>query len=571
MHQISVVSEGTKVSDIMGRGMSWTDRIFQTKVVCCILTIINLLNYVDRGIVPGSTNEFDNFITKTIHTDTPDVYLGLLQSAFIVGFCIASIACGHAIHYYPPFYLCGIGLTIWCVAVLLSGIAFYAESYYFLLVARMLSGCGEASFQCSVPPWIQSNSEDGTQAMWLSLFYTAIPVGTAIGYVYSALISEAIGVKWAFIIEMCLMIPFVVYIFSVSPRYPTLTSKSPANTSSININDLTTDQGSASENLLNSKHLGVGEGGYDRDDIDSVNRKIDDEDESKSEHKPGILEELVTIFKRPMYVIVALGYAAQTGSLIGVATFGSAFLMGLGYYNTETESSSIFGIIISIGGIVGTLSGGYLLDKAIAAETAKAKRARDRDSVEMSLDELAILRQSDDKEQKVIQMKAASYLIAASNSLGALFMWSVYFIHDKTLYMTVICIGCALIFFATPGISIVAMNAVNTENRPFAMAMMSVVLHGLGDVPSPILAGLLKDSLAPACIGEDSASAECRADNGGLRETMLIITLWLGWTIVCFWGARFMSTRPGLRCDEDDYLEPKKPKSTDKMDQPLMA
>lgn len=551
----------------MGNKMSWTDRIFQTKVICCILTIINLLNYVDRGIVPGSTNEFDNFITKTIHSDTPDVYLGLLQSAFIVGFCIASVACGHAVHYYPPFYLCGIGLTIWCVAVLFSGIAFWAESYYFLLIARMLSGCGEASFQCSVPPWIQSNSEDGTQAMWLSLFYTAIPVGTAIGYVYSALISEAIGVKWAFIIEMCLMLPFVVYVFSVSPRYPTLTTRKPMGEGSISISDLTSDP---SEKLLSSKHLGVGEGGYDRDDIDSVNRKVDDELDSPPEHAPGIFEETVAIFKRPMYVIVALGYAAQTGSLIGVATFGSAFLMGLGYYNTETESSSIFGIIISIGGIVGTLSGGYLLDRAIAAETAKAKRARDRDSVEMSLDELAVLRQTDEKDQKVIQMKAASYLIAFSNSLGALFMWSIYFIRDKTLYMTTICIGCALIFFATPGISIVAMNAVKTENRAFAMAMMSVVLHGLGDVPSPILAGLLKDSLAPACIGENSASDECRADNGGLRETMLFITLWLGWTILCFWGARFMSTRPELRCDEEDYLEEKR-KSTEKMDQPLMA
>eukprot|EP00606_Chrysophyceae_sp_TOSAG23-5_P000214 GSChrysophyteH2.ASY1.ANO1.1442.1 assembled CDS len=493
--------------------MSWTDRIFQTKVICCILTIINLLNYVDRGIVPGSTNEFDNFITKTIHSDTPDVYLGLLQSAFIVGFCIASVVCGHAVHYYPPFYLCGIGLTIWCIAVLFSGIAFWAESYYFLLIARMLSGCGEASFQCSVPPWIQSNSEDGTQAMWLSLFYTAIPVGTAIGYVYSALISEAIGVKWAFIIEMCLMLPFVVYVFSVSPRYPTLTTRKPMGEGSISISDLTSDP---SEKLLSSKHL-------------------DDELDSPSEHAPGIFEETVAIFKRPVYVIVALGYAAQTGSLIGVATFGSAFLMGLGYYNTETESSSIFGIIISIGGIVGTLSGGYFLD-----------------------------------HQKVIQMKAASYLIAFSNTLGALFMWSIYFIRDKTIYMTTICIGCALIFFATPGISIVAMNAVKTENRAFAMAMMSVVLHGLGDVPSPILAGLLKDSLAPACIGENSASDECRADNGGLRETMLFITFWLGWTILCFWGVRFMSTRPELRCDEEDYLEEKR-KSTEKMDQPLMA
>jgi MFS transporter, Spinster family, sphingosine-1-phosphate transporter len=546
MHQIYSAPTGTRVSDIMGT--TWKDKVFSIKVICFILTVVNLLNYVDRGIVPGSTNEFDAFITRTIDTDTPDVYLGLLQSAFIVGFCIASIVCGHAVHYYPPFFLCGIGLSIWIVAVLFSGIALWAESYTFLLIARMLSGCGEASFQCSVPPWIQSNSEEGTQGMWLSLFYTAIPVGTAIGYVYSALISDSIGAKWAFFIEGCLMVPFVLYLFTVSHRYPTLTTRKKSASDSI------TEQ--VTDNLLNNDKQ------YDRDDIDSVNHKI-----NEHEPRPSIIEELRAIFKRPMYITVALGYAAQTGSLIGVATFGSAFLMGLGFYDTETQSSSIFGIVISIGGIIGTLSGGYFLDKAIARETAKAKRARD--SVELSLDGLAALNAKEAKESKVIEMREACNLIAISNSLGALCMWSVYFIYDKTLFMTMICIGCSLIFFATPGISIAAMNAVKNENRAFAMAMMSVILHGLGDVPSPVLAGLLKDHLAPSCIGSDSASDECRADGTGLRTTFLIITLWLGWTIVCFWGARFMSTRVALRCDSEDY-EPNL-KNTSHLDEPLIA
>lgn len=100
------------------------------------------------------------------------------------------------------------------------------------------------------------------------------------------------------------------------------------------------------------------------------------------------------------------------------------------------------------------------------------------------------------------------------------------------------------------------MNAVKPANRAFAMAMMSVVLHALGDVPSPIFAGLLKDSLAPACIGVSAASSQCRADAHGLRLTMLIIGLWLGWVIVCFGSARFIATKPALRCDADDLDDP---------------
>eukprot|EP00605_Chrysophyceae_sp_TOSAG23-4_P002352 GSChrysophyteH1.ASY1.ANO1.2600.1 assembled CDS len=506
MLHITPAPKGSSVSDIMN---TFGDRIFRPKVICIILTVVNLLNYVDRGIVPGSTNEFDAFILRNINTDSPDVYLGLLQSAFIVGFCVASVVCGHAVHSYPPFFLSGIGLTIWCFAVLFSGIALWTESYYFLLIARMFSGCGEASFQCSVPPWIQSNCEEGTQGTWLSIFYTAIPVGTAVGYVYSALISDSIGAKWAFFIEGVLMIPFV----------------------------LITEQ--VTEKLLNTPQVSPGH--YDPDDIDSINNKNID----SVAHRLSMIDEMVAIFSRPLYVIVALGYAAQTGSLIGVATFGSAFLMGLGYYNTETQSSSIFGIIVSIGGITGTLAGGYFLDKAIQRETAAAKRSRE--SVEESCN-----------------------LIAISNSLGALCMWSAYFIYDKTLFMITLCVGCSLIFFATPGISIAAMNAVKVENRAFAMAMMSVILHGLGDVPSPILSGLIKDKLAPACIGSNSATDACRADSHGLRETMLIITLWLVWTIGCFWLARFMSTRPALRCDkEDDVNSVEKPDSSH-LDEPLI-
>ena len=246
-------------------GTSCTKWLYQPKTICIILTLVNLLNYTDRGIVPGSTNEFDRFISKNLGTSQPDVYLGLLQSAFIVGFCIASIACGHAVHYYPPFFLCGVGLSVWCVAVLFSGISFYFESYTFLLIARMLSGCGEASFQCSVPPWIQSNLAE-SQAMWLSLFYTAIPVGTAVGYVYSALISESLGVKWAFIFEAIFMLPCVFYLFAVSPKYPTLTTHS--EDIDIGIGGRNSSVNDATENLLTKDTLGDN---YDRYEIDSVN------------------------------------------------------------------------------------------------------------------------------------------------------------------------------------------------------------------------------------------------------------------------------------------------------------
>lgn len=88
-------------------------------------------------------------------------------------------------------------------------------------------------------------------------------------------------------------------------------------------------------------------------------------------------------------------------------------------------------------------------------------------------------------------------------------------------------------------------------NRSFAIALTSVCIHIFGDVPSPIITGLLKDLLAPRCAPTpnhsptlytalfytgDSASSECRADGKGLRLTMLIVSLWL-FASVFFFGA----------------------------------
>lgn len=51
-----------------------------------LISAVNLLNYIDRGIIPGATIEINDFIQSDLDTDKPDVYLGLLQSSFIIGF-----------------------------------------------------------------------------------------------------------------------------------------------------------------------------------------------------------------------------------------------------------------------------------------------------------------------------------------------------------------------------------------------------------------------------------------------------------------------------------------------------
>ena len=95
---------------------------------------------------------------------------------FASGRSAASVFFGHLVHSHPPFRLMTVGLVIWVIACLLSGLS---PNFYVLLVARILSGVGEASFQTVVPPYIDSNAPTSKRGLWLSIFYLGIPVGSA--------------------------------------------------------------------------------------------------------------------------------------------------------------------------------------------------------------------------------------------------------------------------------------------------------------------------------------------------------------------------------------------------------
>ena len=183
---------------------------FSPLVVLIAFTITNIINYMDRGIIPGAPEEVGEFATHSTGSSKQDTLLGSLQSAFIGGYAVASLVFGHLVHVYPPFKLVGVGLAIWVIAIVASGAA---PSYYFLLAARVLSGVGEASFQCVVPTYIDDNAPPASRSLYLAIFYMAIPGGIALGYGWGAAIAGALSWRWAFFLEAPLMVPFVILCF----------------------------------------------------------------------------------------------------------------------------------------------------------------------------------------------------------------------------------------------------------------------------------------------------------------------------------------------------------------------
>jgi MFS family permease len=512
--------------------------LLDTHNVFVVLFVLNLLQYIDRGIIPGSTNQFSALVVLSLGTDSPDVYIGLLQSSFIIGFATASLIFARLVHYYSPFYLALVGMSIWCVAVLASGIAVALDSYVLLILARCLSGVGESSLQCSIPPWIESKAGPGSKGSWLGLFYSAIPVGTAFGYTYSSLMSECCGAKYAFILEAFLMAPFLLFLALAAVRYPDIASSAAADgniKTSISINSSGGDEGSLNTHAVAPMSLSAS---------DSISSSSSSSSLDPHFAAPTLTEEVVLVFSSPVYVCIVLGYAAQTGSLIGLGTFGSPILQGIGYFDSQTEASTIFGILVSVSGVIGSLGGGIILDarakKATSAYLTAQALVRGEESSETDHSD------ADKAAIGALYLVQACGLIFGCSVCGAIALWSVFLIRDEVLFLLITALGCTFVFLTTPCINLAVMQAVPLQSRSFAIAVCNLLIHALGDVPSPVLAGLLKDRLAPDCAGVDAASDQCRADSQGLRWVFFLITLWLVWTVL-FNGLAFCLAVGGVR------------------------
>ncbi|MGH7377013.1 MAG: spinster family MFS transporter [Candidatus Methylomirabilales bacterium] len=154
-----------------------------------LLCAINLLNYVDRYL------PFAVFPQLQTAFSLSDTRLGLLGSAFMIMYLLAAPVFAPLGDRWRRGRLVALGVALWSAATVGTGLA---RSYGQLFAARALVGIGEASFGTVGPTLIADAFPPERRGMMLSLFYMAIPVGSAIGYLIGGLVGEAWGWRAAF-------------------------------------------------------------------------------------------------------------------------------------------------------------------------------------------------------------------------------------------------------------------------------------------------------------------------------------------------------------------------------------
>ena len=155
-----------------------------------ILTGLNLLNYLDRSVLSAVRTP----LAAEFGLNYGDS--GRLVTAFMIGYFVTSPFFGYLGDRVPRKWLIALGIFVWSLGTVLTG---FASGFVMLLMFRVLVGLGEASYATISPSLLSDTFGPARRNNALTIFYVAIPVGSALGYILGGQVSSHWGWRHAFI------------------------------------------------------------------------------------------------------------------------------------------------------------------------------------------------------------------------------------------------------------------------------------------------------------------------------------------------------------------------------------
>lgn len=156
-----------------------------------VLTLVNLLNYTDRYILAGVMKKVQDHFTLS------DAQGGLLATTFMVVYLVASPIGGYLGDRFPRRLLIGGAVLLWSLATIASGLA---STFVLLILARAATGVGEAGYGTIAPAFISDLFKKERRSRMLSIFYTAMPLGAATGFILGGFLGDRFGWQMAFFV-----------------------------------------------------------------------------------------------------------------------------------------------------------------------------------------------------------------------------------------------------------------------------------------------------------------------------------------------------------------------------------
>ncbi len=372
------------------------------RIALITLTAINLLNYLDRYLVAGIVAPLKE------HFGASDSDIGLLTSVFLLVYMCASPIFGLLARKASRTLLLGAGVLLWSVATIGSGLV---NTMMQLLIARAVVGVGEAAYATVGPALLADHFKPEKRAAMLSIFYAAIPIGTALSYIASGLISGAWGWRAVFLAGGIpgILLGLLCLYLKDPPR---------------------------------GQH----------DEVAQARAAT-----KWTARHAQLRESLAFLWRSREFLVATSGYALFTFAFGALAVWMPYFLQSVRGWS-ESASTTLFGIVIVSTGFAGTLGGGFI-----------AKRLGGESHTNMRICTMCM----------VIAAPAAFVALVSTTDwiiVAALIVSSTF-------------------SFATQGpVNAVIINSVGSSLRALAIGASVLVIHLLGDVPSPWIVGTISQS-----------------------------------------------------------------------------
>ena len=269
-----------------------------------LLTGLNLFNYMDRYVLASVVPPLKAGLSLS------DTEIGWLTSAFMIGYFVTAPAFGYLGDRWPRKGLIVFGVVFWSLGTILSG---FSNDFWTLLACRVLVGLGEASYAVLAPAWLADLFPAERRNNAMTIFYVAMPVGAALGYIVGGAALSYGGWRTGF-----------------------WWAGGPGLLLALALFALTEPKRGESGNGASSGRAAI--------------------------------SEFTSLFRIGDFVIVVLGLTAYTFAIGAFGAWGPTFLNRV--HGLELSfADHFFGGVLVVGGLLGTLAGGF-------AATAWHRKAR---------------------------------------------------------------------------------------------------------------------------------------------------------------------------------------------------
>ena len=159
------------------------------RYVLAVMVGINFLNYMDRWVASAAATS----IEKEFHLTNSQ--FGLIGTAFLLVYAVAALPFGYWGDRGVRKTVIGVGVTIWSLATLFTG---FARSYFQLFLSRAIVGVGEASYYPAGTSLMSDYFPKELRSRVMSVWNAGSTIGIAVGFAGGGLIAEKFGWRTAF-------------------------------------------------------------------------------------------------------------------------------------------------------------------------------------------------------------------------------------------------------------------------------------------------------------------------------------------------------------------------------------